>query len=59
MSKLDVDKYISVEVELSELDLTSAEGEAIYKQSKEYVLNKFGFKVSTLYIAQTKNVKLW
>lgn len=54
MSKLNVDKHISVEVELDELDLTSAESKATYEQIKEYVLNKFGFKVSTLYIAQTK-----
>ena len=54
LSKLDVDKHISVKIELDELDLTSAESKATYEQIKEYVLNKFGFKVSTLYIAQTK-----
>lgn len=36
------------------MDLTSAESKATYEQIKEYVLNKFGFKVSTLYIAQIK-----
>ena len=54
LSKLNVDKHISVEVELDELALTSAESKATYKQIKEYVLNKFGFKVSTLYIVQIK-----
>ncbi len=54
MSKLDVDKHINVEIELDELDLTSAESKATYEQIKEYVLKKFGFKVSTLYIAQIK-----
>ena len=54
LSKLDVDKHISVKIELDELDLTSAESKATYEQIKEYVLNKYGFKVSTLYIAQTK-----
>lgn len=54
MSKLDVDKHINVEIELDELDLTSAESKATYEQIKEYVLDKFGFKVSTLYIAQVK-----
>lgn len=54
LSKLNVDKHISVEIELDELDLTSAESKATYEQIKEYVLEKFGFKVSTLYIAQVK-----
>ncbi len=52
LSKLDVDKHISVEVELDELDLTSAESKATYAQIKEYILEKFDLKVSTLYIAQ-------
>ncbi|HEU6191472.1 TPA: 23S rRNA methyltransferase [Streptococcus pneumoniae] len=51
LSKLDVDKHISVEIEL---DLTSAESKATYAQIKEYVWNKFELKVSTLYIAQIK-----
>ena len=54
MSKLDVDKHIDVEIELDKLDLTSAESKATYKQIQNYVLGKFGFKASTLYIAQVK-----
>ena len=54
MSKLDVDKHIDVEIELDELDLTSAVSKATYAQIKEYVWNKFELKVSTLYIAQIK-----
>ncbi|MDY5964198.1 MAG: 23S rRNA (uracil-5-)-methyltransferase RumA, partial [Peptostreptococcus porci] len=54
LSKLDVDKHISVEIELDELDLTSAESKATYAQIKEYILEKFNLKVSTLYIAQIK-----
>ena len=54
LSKLDVDKHIDVEIKLDELDLTSAESKATYKQIQNYVLEKFGFKVSTLYIAQVK-----
>ncbi|HET2823669.1 23S rRNA (uracil-5-)-methyltransferase RumA [Streptococcus pneumoniae] len=54
LSKLDVDKHISVEIELDEMDLTSAESKATYAQIKEYVWNKFELKVSTLYIAQIK-----
>ena len=51
LSKLDVDKHINIEIELDELDLTSAESEATYAQIKEYVWNKFKLKVPTLYIA--------
>ena len=54
LSKLDVEKHISVEIAMDELDLTSAESKATYDQIKEYILEKFGFKVSTLYIAQVK-----
>lgn len=54
LSKLDVDKHIDVEIKLDELDLTSAESKATYKQIQNYVLEKFGVKVSTLYIAQVK-----
>ena len=54
MSKLNVDKHISVEVELDELDLTSAESKATYAQIKGYILEKLGLKVSALYIAQIK-----
>ena len=54
LSKLYVDKHIDVEIELDELDLTSAESKATYAQIKEYVWNKFELKVPTLYIAQIK-----
>ena len=54
LSKLDVDKHISVEIELDEMDLISTESKATYAQIKEYVWNKFQLKVSTLYIAQIK-----
>ena len=54
LSKLDVDKHIDVEIQLDELDLTSAESKASYAQIKEYILEKFDLKVSTLYIAHIK-----
>lgn len=54
LSKLDIDKHIDVEITLDELDLTSAESKATYAQIKEYILEKFDLKVSTLYIAQIK-----
>ena len=54
LSKLDSKKYISVELSMDNRDLTSVESKATYKQIQNYVLEKFGFKVSTLYIAQVK-----
>ena len=39
---------------MDDMDLTSAESKATYKQIQNYVLEKFGFKVSTLYIVQVK-----
>ena len=54
LSKLDVDKHIDVEIKLDELDLTNAESKATYAQIKQYILEKFDLKVSTLYIAQIK-----
>jgi len=54
LSKLYSKKYISVELPMDDMDLTSAESKATYKQIQNYVLEKFGFKVSTLYIAQVK-----
>lgn len=34
--------------------MTSAESKATYAQIKEYILEKFNLKLSTLYIAQIK-----
>ena len=39
---------------MDDMDLTSVESKATYKQIQNYVLEKFGFKVATLYIAQVK-----
>ena len=36
------------------MDLTGAESKATYKQIQNYVLEKFRFKVSTLYIAKVR-----
>ena len=53
LSKLDVDKHIDVEIKLI-YSLICAESKASYAQIKEYILEKFDLKVSTLYIAQIK-----
>lgn len=54
LSKLDVIRHIRVELPIDEMDLTIAESKSTYKQIQNYVLEKYGFKVSTIYIAQVK-----
>ena len=43
-----------VEPDLTEFDITAAEKEATYQEIKDYILEKHGVKVSSLYIAQVK-----
>lgn len=40
---------------MDEKDVTGAEKKATYQQIKDYVLDKFGLKVSSLNIAQIKD----
>ena len=54
LSKLNTKQHIEVELNLDELDLTAAESKATYEEIKEYVLEKHGLKVSSLYISQVK-----
>ena len=54
MSKLNAKQHIEVELNLDELDLTAAESKATYDEIKAYVLEKYGLKVSSLYISQVK-----
>ena len=54
LSKLNTKQHIEVELNLDELDLTSAESKATYDEIKAYVLEKYGLKVSSLYISQIK-----
>ena len=51
LSKLNTKQHIEVELNLDELDLTSAESKATYEEIKAYVLEHTGLKVSHLYIA--------
>ena len=47
--------FVEVELELDELDATSAETKATYEEIKKYVAeHNEGMKVSYLYIAQVK-----
>ena len=54
LSKLNAKQHIEVELNLDELDLTAAESKATYDEIKAYVLEKYGLKVSSLYISQIK-----
>lgn len=54
LSQQKADDAIEVDLDLDELDLTSAETKATYQKIKEYVLKEYGLKVSSLYISQTK-----
>ncbi len=54
LSKLHTKQNIEVELEMSELDLTAAESKATYAEIKQYVLDRYRLKVSSLNIAQIK-----
>jgi 23S rRNA (uracil1939-C5)-methyltransferase len=54
LSKLRTEHHIEVDLDLGDMDLTSAESKATYDEIKAYVLEKFGLKVSSLYISQIK-----
>lgn len=54
MSQLKADEYIDVDIELDELDMTSAESKATYNEIKAYVKEHTGLSVSSLNIAQVK-----
>lgn len=48
------DDTIEVDMDLDELDITSAEKKATYRKIQEYVLKKYNLKISNLYISQVK-----
>ncbi|MBR5152000.1 MAG: 23S rRNA (uracil(1939)-C(5))-methyltransferase RlmD [Clostridia bacterium] len=54
LSQLKPDDVVQVELNAEDLALTSAEAKATYEEIKTYVKRAFGFKVSSLYIAQVK-----
>ena len=55
LSQQKADDYLEVEIDLDELDATSAETKATYEEIKKYVAeHNDGMKVSNLYIAQVK-----
>ena len=42
LSQQKTDDYVEVELELDELDVTSAESKVTYKKIQEYVLREYG-----------------
>lgn len=58
LSKLNTEHHLDIEIaedELSEIDFSK---DATYREIKKYVLDKYGLKVSSLYIAQVKRKSL-
>lgn len=54
LSQQKPDDTIEIDLDLDELDATSAELKATYQKIKDYVLKEFGLRVSSLYISQVK-----
>ena len=54
LSRQKPDDTIEIDLDLDELEATSAETKATYQEIKDYVLKEFGLKVSNLYISQIK-----
>ena len=59
LSQQKPDDTIEIDLDLDELDATSAELKATYQEIKDYVLKEFGLKVSNLYISQVKRCLLY
>lgn len=56
LSQRKANDYVEVELELDELDVTSAESKATYSEIKDYVKDKYGVNVHASYIAQVKRM---
>ena len=56
LSKLKSDEHVKVEVDMSEFEPTGSERRKLgtYEEIKKYILEKYDFKVPTLYISQIK-----
>ena len=48
------ERKVEITLNLEDVDLTKAESKATYEQIQDYVYDKYGFKVSHLYVAQVK-----
>ena len=54
LSRQKPDDTIEIDLDLDELEATSADPKATYQEIKDYLLKEFGLKVSNLYISQIK-----
>ena len=54
LSQRRADEHIDIKLDLTDLDLTAAEAKATYEEIKEYVNERYGIKVPSLYISQVK-----
>ena len=54
LSQQKADDHIEIEINLDEIDATSAETKATYKQIQEWVQEHYGFHVTHLNIAKVK-----
>lgn len=54
LSQQKPDDHIEIEINLDEIDATSAEMKATYKEIEEWVKEHYGFHVTNLNIAQVK-----
>ncbi len=54
MSRKTPDNAIEIDIDLDELDITSAEAKASYTEIKEYIWENYGLKIPSAYIAQVK-----
>ena len=54
LSQQKPDDHIEIEINLDEIDATSAETKATYKEIQDWVQEKYGFHVTNLNIAQVK-----
>ncbi len=54
LSRKIPDDVVEIDLDLDELDITTAESKATYPEIKAYVLEHYGLKVPSLYIAQVK-----
>lgn len=55
LSQRKLDDVIEIDMDLDEMDITSAETKATYREIQQYVLKEMGLMVSNLYIVQVKD----
>lgn len=56
LSQRKPDDVIEVDLDIEEMDITSAETKATYQDIQEYILGKYNKKVHTAHIAEVKEM---